>query len=103
MTNRDLSVLAGDQKRLALAHGNFTGGRIANVADRAGAMQTIEARLIENFRDVTHVTFRKKLLAVRSDDAARFLAAMLQCVQAEIGHARRFRVSVDAEHTTLFA
>jgi len=36
VTNRDLAVLAGNQKRLAFAQRDFTRGGIAHVADRAG-------------------------------------------------------------------
>ena len=42
------------------------------------------------------------MVAVRNGNAARLLAAMLQCVKTKISKPRRFRVSVDAEHTALF-
>ena len=42
------------------------------------------------------------MLAVRNDNAARLLPAMLQRIEAKVGHARRFRVAVDAEDAALF-
>src|SRR5713226_7573947 len=72
------------------------------MANRAQAGQTIETHLIENFRDIAHRSFGLQASAVGRDHAARFLTAMLQCIQAEIGQAGGFRVPVDAEHAALF-
>ena len=58
--------------------------------------------MIESFGDVTHRAFEPELGAVRSDDATRFLTAMLQRVQTKVGQSRRFGMSVDAEDPTLF-
>src|SRR5216684_2898885 len=98
----DLAMLTGDQKRLAFAHRNFSGSGIANVTNRAGAGQTIEGWLIKSFRDIAHRALSHQTLAVGRDHATRFLAAMLQRVQAEISQARGFRVAVDAKHAALF-
>src|SRR6266853_1156676 len=40
------------------------------------------------------------LRAVAGDDSSRFLTAMLQRVQAEVGQLRRLFMAEDAEHTT---
>ena len=72
------------------------------MSDRAGSPQTIEVRLIESIGDVTHLAFHSELHAVGSNDATRFLAAMLQRVQAEVSQSRGVRMSVDSENTTLF-
>src|SRR5205807_2130447 len=42
-------------------------------------------------------------VAVRNGNATRLLPAMLQRIQPQIGHARRFGMTVDAEHAALFA
>ena len=42
------------------------------------------------------------MFAIRDDYAARFLPAVLQRVETEIGEARRLRMSVDAEDAALF-
>ena len=72
------------------------------MTDGAGAGQAIQTLLVESFRHVTHGPLGKQLLAVRSDDAAGFLTAMLQSVQTKIGQARCFRMSVDSEDTAFF-
>src|SRR5882724_5406399 len=102
MADSDLAMLAGDDERLALANRNLASSRVTHVTDRRVPGQTIDSGLLKNFRDVTHVAFGKQMLAGRSHDAARFLSAMLQRVNPEIGHARGFRVSVDSKDAALF-
>src|SRR5712692_2607587 len=51
---------------------------------------------------MAHRALSRQPLAVGRDHAARFLAAMLQRVQAEIGQTRGLRVPVDAKHAALF-
>ena len=58
--------------------------------------------LVERFGNVAHRAFHTKLGAVRSDDPARLLAAMLQCVQTQISQTRGIGMTVDSENTTLF-
>ena len=48
------------------------------MANGAGTAQSIQVRLIECFGDVTHGALEAELSAVRSDDATRFLTAMLK-------------------------
>ena len=102
MTSCDLAVLTRHEKRLRFVDRDFARGRIAHVTDGARAAQAIECRLIERFRDVSHLSFEPQLDAVGSYDAAGFLAAVLQRIKAEIGQSRGVRVAVDAEDTTLF-
>jgi hypothetical protein len=59
-------------------------------------------RLVEGFGNVTHRALEAQLGAVRRDDAARFLSAMLQRVQAEIRQSGSVRVAVNSKHSTLF-
>ena len=72
------------------------------MADRALPRQPIEPRLIEGLSDVAHRSFQAQLFTVRSNYAARLLATMLQRVEAEISQPCRVRMSIDAEHATLF-
>ena len=72
------------------------------MTNRAGARESIEGWLIESFRDLAHRALGHQTLAVGRDHAARFLAAMLQRVQAQISQARGFRVAIDAKHAALF-
>src|SRR5262249_15657327 len=102
VTNRDLPVLAGDQKRLCFEYRNLARGRVAHVANRARATQAIEVRLIKRFGDMSRLTFETQLSAVGRNKTARLLTAMLQRVQSQIGQSCGFRVTVDAEDTTLF-
>ena len=69
MADGDLSVLAGNEERLRLENRNFTRRRIAHVADRTRAAQTIELRLRERFRDVSHLAFLAKFDTVGCDNA----------------------------------
>ena len=48
--------------------------------------------------DQAHAFFGVELLAVEGDDARRFLAAMLERMQAERRQRRRIRMSENAEH-----
>jgi len=84
MTNCDLPVLARDAERLRLENRDLARGRVAHVYDRARATQSIEMSLIEGLGNVTHRALESQLSAIRRDDAARLLAAMLQRVEAEI-------------------
>src|SRR4051794_40528364 len=102
MTNCNLPVLARDAERLRLENRDLACGRIAHVADRARALQSIEMRLVEGVGNVTHRALEAQLRAIRCDDATRFLAAMLKRVEAEISQSCSFRVSVDSKHSTLF-
>jgi hypothetical protein len=43
---------------------------------------------------------KMQVAAIAGDDSSRFLAAMLQCVEAEIRELRGFFVAEDTEHTT---
>jgi hypothetical protein len=59
-------------------------------------------RLVERVANVTHFALESQFSTVGSDNATRFLPAMLKRVQAKVRHSRRFRMSVDSEDATLF-
>ena len=102
VANRYLTVLASDAEGLRLENRDLARCRITYVANRTRTAQSIEVRLIEGFGDVTHGALEPELGAVRSDNATRFLTAMLKRVQTEVGQSRCFGMSIDSEDTTLF-
>ena len=59
-------------------------------------------RIGEVVADQPELALGMELRAVEADDARRFLAAMLQGVQAERRQRRRFGVPENAEHAALF-
>ena len=70
------------------------------MADGDVALQAVDDALgVEVVADQAHAAFGMKLLAVEGDDAAGFLAAMLERMQAERGQGRRVGVAQDAEDT----
>src|SRR6476620_5701083 len=103
MTDGNLAMLAGHQKRLGFANGDFTGCGVANVSNGAGAGQAIQRRLIKRIGDVTHRPFQAQFGSVRRSNATGLLTAMLQSVKAKISETRGISMSVDAEHSTLIS
>src|SRR5205085_4878998 len=97
----DLAVLAGDEEGLRLAYGDLAGGRVARVADGRRAGQSVQTLLDEDLGDQAHRALRAQQRGVGGDDAARLLPAVLQLVEAEVGHARGLGVAVDAEDAAL--
>ena len=59
--------------------------------------------LVEVVADEAEAALGVELLAVVGDDAAGFLAAMLEGVQAERGERRRILVAEDAEDAAFLA
>ena len=102
MTNRDRSVLAVHEKRLRLENRDFARRRVAHVTNRTRAAQAIEFGLIECLGDVSHLACLPEFDAVGSDNAARLLPTVLQCVQTQVSQARGIRVTVNPEDATLF-
>ena len=98
VADADLTVRAVDEKRLRVGQAAFAGGRIADVSDRGAPRQFGQRRAVEDVRNVSHLLVHADPLAVRRRDAGALLAAMLQRIEAQIGHVRRFGVTEDAEH-----
>ena len=71
------------------------------MADRQVALQPPELRLLEDARDMAHAPLLVQAVAAGGDDAGRFLAAVLQTVQPQIGQVRGFGVVIDAEYAAL--
>ncbi len=92
-------------QRLDIAQALAAGGRIAHMARRHAARQLGELGLVvEHLRNVADAAPGVELRAVVADDADRFLAAMLQRVQAQRGHRRGIVLGADhAENAALLA
>src|SRR6185437_13898848 len=73
------------------------------MSDGTVTRQSIELVFTERISHVAHRAFEDQLRAVSRNDAARFLAAMLQRVQSEIGQPRGIGVAIDAKDAALFA
>ena len=104
MTDGEAAGIELGEQRLHVAQNGFAGGRIADVTDGGVARQAVDdltAR--KRVADETKAPFGMELLAVEGDDAGRFLAAVLQRVQAERGDGGRIGVAENAEHPAFFA
>ena len=91
----DADGLGVEQRRVA-------GGGVARVADGHVAGELGEHVVGEDFRDQAHALDVGEVLAVGGGDAGRFLAAMLQGVEAEIGLARGVGMAVDGDYAAFF-
>ena len=99
---RDLALVALHHDGLRIEQRRIAGGGVARVADgeRAGnAGQHVGG---EDVGDQAHGLVQLQLLAVGGGDARRFLAAMLQRVQAEVGELGGLGMAVDGHHATFF-
>src|SRR3974390_1514264 len=69
------------------------------MADRRMAVEALDHVLRgEILADMAHAAMGVELLAVIGNDAGRFLAAMLEGVEAERGEGRGFGMAENAEH-----
>ncbi len=91
----DANGLRVEQRRVA-------GGGVARVADGHVAGELGEHIVGEDFRDQAHALDVGQMLAVGGGDAGRFLAAMLEGVEGEIGFARGVRMAVDGDDAAFF-
>ena len=92
------------KQRLHVAQHRVAAGRIAVVADGDVALQPLDdAGAGEVVADEPHAALGVELLAVVGDDAAGFLAAMLERVQAERGDGGRFGVPKNTEDPAFLA
>src|SRR5438105_5519639 len=101
--NRHLAADAIDHERLRVLDRAGAGGRIAGVADRAAAFESLQFGLTKNLRDKPHVFVNEKRRAgaVAGNNAGAFLAAMLEREKPGIGQDRGVRVSEHAEKPAL--
>ncbi len=99
--HRDLSLIAVHRKWLGVQKHRVAGGGVARVPDGMVARQARDLFGRENIRHMAHGFEAADLAVVAGGNPGALLAAMLQCVQAEIGQVGCFRMSVDGEHATL--
>jgi hypothetical protein len=103
---RDREAAAGElgEQRLDVALDRAAMGRIAVVADGPVAGEAVDHLAAgEIVADEADMAFGMEVGAVETDDAGRFLAAMLEGVQAENGQRRRVLMAEDAEHAAFLA
>ena len=100
---RDLALVALHHDGLRVEQRRIAGGGVARVADgqRAGKLRQHVGG--EDVGDQPHGLVQLQLLAVGRGDARRFLPAMLQRVQAEVGELGGLGMAVDGHHATFFA
>ena len=94
---RELALVAVDHDGLRVDQRRIAGGRIARVADGRGAGQVRDHFRRENLLHVAHGLVHVQVRAVGRGDASRFLPAMLQRVEAEIGQLRGLGMAENAE------
>ncbi len=103
MADRQPAEFEIREQRLDVAHRHFAGRRIAHMADRRMAFETVDHVLrAEILADMTHGAMGVELLAVEGDDAGGFLAAMLQGMKAERRQRGRFGMAENAEYAAFF-
>ena len=79
-------------------------GRVADVADRHVAIEGAELLLVEDLRDEPGVAKGRDVPALAGRDAGRLLAAVLECVEGEVGELRDLGARrVHAEDAALVA
>src|SRR5580704_7405157 len=85
--HREAAELEIGIKRLHVTENRLAGGGIAIVPDRDTARQPVDHLLVaEILAHRPKTAMRMKSRTVEGDDTGRFLAAMLQCMQAQSGY-----------------
>src|SRR6266850_3800882 len=97
---RHFPLVAVDHDGLRVQQRLVARGGIACVTDGEIAGQVGQHRRGKDFFHFAHRPVQMQLRAIAGDDSSRFLAAMLQCVQAKIGQLRGLFMSEHAEYTT---
>ena len=90
MRESEFAFVAVDDDWLGVDDGGIAGGGVAGMAYRGGAGQARQHGRQKNFLHQAHAFFEMQRSAVGRNDAGRFLTAMLQRVEAEVGELRRF-------------
>ena len=99
MRHREAAEFEIRVQRLNIAQHRVAGGGIAVMADGDAARQPVDHRLVAEI--VPHraqAAMGVEFVAVKGDDARRFLAAVLQGVQTQGGHGGGVGYVPDAEH-----
>src|SRR5216684_3384869 len=99
VAERELAFVAVNQDGLAIVQRSVSGGGIPRMTYRGIARKLGNHVGLEDFFDFAHGAVRVQVHAVARDDARRFLAAMLQRVQAKVSELGCLGMAEDAEHT----
>src|SRR5882757_9953852 len=97
---RHFALVTVDHDRLRVQQSLVTCGGIARVADSEISGQVGQHRRGKDFFHFAHRAMQMQLAAIAGDDSSRFLAAMLQRIQAKIGQLRGLFMSEHAEYPT---
>src|SRR5687767_3455016 len=104
MRNREAALRQLGEQGLDVTQRGFAGGRIANVADGGPPGQLPDDFVaVEIAGDMARRAVRMKVGTVEARDPGRFLAAMLQGVEAKRDKAGRGIAAPDAEYAALLA
>ena len=104
MADREAAAVELGEQRLHVAQDGLAGGRIAHMAHGRHAGQAVDHLAAgEVVADEAHAAFGMEPLAVEGDDAGRFLAAVLERVQAERGDRRGVGMAEYAEYAAFLA
>ena len=98
MSNRNRALVGLHHDGLGIQQGRIAGRRISGVADSQNAAQRSQHVMAEDIRDQPHGLVLAQPLAVRGDDARRFLSTMLESMQSEISKLLGLRMGVDGDH-----
>ena len=82
VAERDFALVAIDHDGLGVEQCFVAGRRVARVADGERSGEFCENARLKNLFDFAHRAMEPEFGAVACDDAGRFLAAMLQGVEA---------------------
>ncbi len=97
--NRPLGIF--DDKGLGVFEMALALGGVAVVADGVLTFEPLDHVFFESVGDQPHLAMGDQPLAVGGNDAARFLAAVLQRIEAQINHVGRFGMAIDAHNRAL--
>jgi len=67
------------------------------MTDRTGSLELIQMLIVKYIRNQSHAHVPYNLLILNRCNPGAFLPPMLEGIQTEIGHPRRFRMAVNAE------
>src|SRR5207253_9717059 len=95
MSNRDRALVGLHHDGLSVQQGRIASRRISGVADGQNTAQRSQYFMAEDIGDQPHGLVLAQALAVRGNDARRFLSTMLEGMQAEIGKLLGLRMGVD--------
>ncbi len=98
MGDREAAAVEFGKERLHVAQDGAAGRRVADMPDRREAFEPLDGRAVgERIADEAELAFEVEDMAVVGDDAGRFLAAMLEGVQAEGRDGGGIGMAEDAE------